>query len=54
MPALCLNISPLRWMFEPVPDEAKVSCPGLALAKAIKSLTEVIPKLEDTTRTMVP
>jgi hypothetical protein len=32
----------------PVPDEANVSWPGFAFASAIKSLTEVTPRLSGT------
>src|SRR2546421_576956 len=38
--AACLKSSPVRWIRPPVPEEAKVSLPGLAFAAATKSRTE--------------
>ena len=32
IPAICLNISPVRWADEPLPGEPKFNLPGLALA----------------------
>jgi hypothetical protein len=41
MPAIDLSNSPLNCVGVPVPPEAKLSAPGLALASAISSLTLV-------------
>ncbi len=39
MPAIILNSSPARWEADPVPNDAMVILPGLALASAIRSAT---------------
>src|ERR1700684_3863088 len=36
-PAMCLNNSPARYGIEPMPGDAQLILPGLALAKAMKS-----------------
>ncbi len=54
MPAACLNISPVRWIRLPTPEEAKVSLPGLALASATKSRTEFAGEDCGTTKAIVP
>jgi hypothetical protein len=41
MPARCLNISPAKCVPLPVPAEANLTCPGLALASAISSGTDL-------------
>ena len=38
--AMVLKSSPARWLTVPVPDDAKLSLPGCALASAINSLTD--------------
>ena len=54
MPAACRNISPVRWMMPPVPEEANVSRPGWRRAAATKSATELARKDAGTTKAMVP
>src|SRR4029453_15257097 len=38
-PAITLKSSPDRWIDVPLPDDAKLSFPGLALAQAMSSCT---------------
>ena len=54
MPAACLNISPVRWIRPPTPEEAKVSLPGFALARATKSCTDFAGEDAGTTKAIVP
>ena len=42
-PAMCLNISPARWIEVPLPLEAMLSRPGWALAYWMKSRTFWMP-----------
>jgi hypothetical protein len=52
--AACWNISPVRWISAPTPEEAKVYLPGLAFARATNSFTEPARDAAGTTNTMVP
>ena len=51
VPVMSLNSSPPRCLFEPGPDDAKVSWPGLDLASAMNSLTVLAGTLLLTTIT---
>ena len=44
-----LNISRVKWVVVPTPEEAAVICPGCALASAISSWTDFAGKLGLTT-----
>src|SRR5688572_14214389 len=51
-PAARWNISADRWGAEPAPGVAKVSSPGFAFARAIRSLTDFAAKEAGTTSTL--
>ena len=53
MPAMRLNLAPVRWLALPVALEAKMSLPGCALASAMKSLTDLTPSEGAATSTFV-
>src|SRR5471030_2906966 len=52
-PVRYLNISPDMWIVEPLPLEAYESHPGCALARAIRSLTELALRFGLTTSTLL-
>jgi hypothetical protein len=43
VPDMLLNSSPDRWIEVPLPELAKFSLPGLALATRARSCTELMP-----------
>ncbi len=51
MPVMVMNSSQKMWCTAPTPAEAKASSPGLLLASAISSLTELTPSDGLTTST---
>ena len=52
MPVICQNSSAVRWSLEPLPDEAKLILPGLALWNASTSDTDLCGELAGTASTL--